>query len=125
MQQAIQHKAAQVMAAVWTAGHLDCVTSAQPHKQLNYMMNWVDWDQHQTLRVKPSKLLAASQWFLLQVPKPQAEVSLNFATCFVLTLAKHAFMAASDAASSKDSELSRFLQELQIKQSMSEAQLCS
>ena len=54
MQQATEHKAAQVMAAVWTAPHLDCVTSAQPHKQLNDVMIWVDWDQ-QSCRVSDSK----------------------------------------------------------------------
>ena len=67
---------------------------------------------------QPSKQLTASLPFPLQVP----EVTLNFAIA-LLTLAEHAVVAPSDAASSKADESSPFLQEQEIKQSV--AQLCS
>ena len=76
---------------------------------------------NQILRVKPSKQMTASLLFPLQVPV----VRLNFATCMELTLAEHALVAPSDAASSKASESSPFLQEQETTQSLSEAQLCS
>ena len=103
------------------------MTPAQLHKQLNYVIiARTIWDQqthagYQTLRVQPSKQFTASLPFPLQL----AEVRLNFATCFALTLAEHAFVPASDAASSKANESCPFLQEQETKQSMSEAQLCS
>lgn len=75
----------------------------------------------QDIKSKAIQQLTASLPFLPQVP----EVRLNFVACFALTLAEHACVAASGAASSQASEASPFLQEQEVKQSMSEAQLCS